>query len=57
MTLGADYLMIPRVAIVVLNWNNAPDTLQCLALVLAPKYTNCHVIIEELIGAYTRLSG
>ena len=39
--------MLPKVAIVILNWNNAPDTLRCLASVQALDYPNYHVVVVD----------
>ncbi len=37
----------PRVAIVILNWNNAPDTLACLRSVVGLDYPRYHVIVVD----------
>jgi GT2 family glycosyltransferase len=38
---------VPSVTIVILNWNNAPDTLECLASVLKLTYLNFNVIVVD----------
>lgn len=38
---------LPKVSIVILNWNNAPDTLQCLASVGELCYDNYDVIVVD----------
>lgn len=37
----------PRVALIILNWNNAPDTLACLESVLQSDYPNYHILIVD----------
>lgn len=37
----------PMVTVVVLNWNNAPDTLECLASVAKLRYDNYDVIVVD----------
>ena len=37
----------PLVGIVILNWNNAPDTLACLDSVLALEYSRHHVLVVD----------
>lgn len=39
--------MTPRVALVVLNWNNAADTLQCLASLERLTYPNYEIIVVD----------
>lgn len=38
---------LPRVTIVILNWNNAPDTLACLASVAELRYGNHDVVVVD----------
>lgn len=52
--------MTPRVAIVVLNWNNAPDTLACLQSLLLlsyPAYTVSVVDNGSTDGSVAQISG
>ena len=37
----------PKVSIVILNWNNAPDTLECLASVAKLRYENYGVVVVD----------
>jgi GT2 family glycosyltransferase len=37
----------PSVSIIILNWNNAPDTLNCLDSIFAQNYQNYHTIIVD----------
>lgn len=37
----------PRVAVIVLNWNNAPDTLECLESVASLTYGNFETIVVD----------
>lgn len=39
--------MIPRVAILILNWNNAPDTIACLESLGAVDYPACRVLVVD----------
>lgn len=39
--------MLPRVAIIILNWNNAADTLQCLNSVRQQSYDNLLTIVVD----------
>ena len=39
--------MQPRVFIVILNWNNAADTLECLASVLQLQYANDDIVVVD----------
>ena len=40
-----EYLPVSRVSIVVLNWNNWPDTLECLESLLRLNYQDFRIII------------
>lgn len=37
----------PEVVVIVLNWNNAPETLGCLESVLRLDYLNCRVLVVD----------
>jgi GT2 family glycosyltransferase len=37
----------PKVTIVILNWNNAPDTLECLSSVHELRYDRCDVVVVD----------
>ncbi|MGC8880107.1 MAG: glycosyltransferase family 2 protein [Anaerolineae bacterium] len=37
----------PSVGVIILNWNNAPDTLACLESVLHSDYPNFHVLVVD----------
>lgn len=37
----------PKIAVIILNWNNAPDTLECLASVYESKYPNFEVYVAD----------
>ena len=39
--------MSAKVLIVILNWNNAPDTIECLESVGRLDYPNCHVLVVD----------
>ena len=39
--------MRPKVAIIVLNWNNAPDTISCLESIFKNTYPNYHVYLVD----------
>lgn len=38
---------LPQIAVILLNWNNAPDTLECLASVYASKQVDFQVYIAD----------
>jgi GT2 family glycosyltransferase len=38
---------VPGVVIVILNWQNAPDTLECLESVSALDYPNAHILVVD----------
>ena len=40
-----EHLLVSRVSIVILNWNNWPDTLECLESLLRLKYEDFRIII------------
>jgi hypothetical protein len=39
--------MLPRIGVVVLNWNSAADTLRCLAALFASDYENYDVVVVD----------